>query len=737
MLRSRCSYLVAVVLICTAFLVPSSFLFAAKVKVWHQHTPGQYDKAQLKQMVLSNEGVLRLSRRLRPLTGIDAAHIWDMVEDHDGNLYVATGDEGKIFKVPAEGKPTVVYAGQQSEVLCLALASDGSIYAGTGPNGQIVRIDSRGQAAVFSETGEGYVWSLAIDPKGQALYAGTGPHGRIYRINGEGKATVFYSTRQEHILCLAAGKDGMLYAGTDKGGLVYRIDPRGKGFVLYQAKQGEIRALKVTNDAVYAGTSAPTPRRRGGAHTALSREAVESVQGKAGTLSDAVDAEREPQKRHAPTRNGETRRAATSKKSAALEEQEESSSSAASAPSTPSTGENSVYRIAKDGTVREVFREKAMILSILHQGDRFYAGTGMDGQLFEINEATRERSEIARLDHGQILCLCRRRDGSIVLGAGDPGKLYVLQDQYAARGSVVSEVLDANIISKWGALRWEGETPEGTTVSVATRSGNVAEPDDTWSEWSQEQTDPEQSAIAAPAARFLQYRVTLATTNPARSPSVRAVILRYKTTNLAPEITKIEVPDLNAVNLDNPKKLKFKWSAIDANEDDLTYRFLIRKDGWKNWVELEDDLDKTNFEWDTTTTPSGTYRVKVIASDRKDNPEGEALVGERVSLPFVVCHQAPTVTVKTAGLDGDRVVLEATARSPLVRLTSASFAVNGKKWINVFPSDDLFDSKEETFRFQTEPLKPGTYVLVLRVRDAAGNIGSSDVVFNVQPKAAR
>jgi hypothetical protein len=680
MLRSRWTYVVA------AVLLGPSILLAAKVKVWHQHTPAQYDKAQLKQVVLSNEGVLRLSRQLRPLTGLDAAHVWDMVEDREGNLFVATGNEGKIYKVAPEGKPVVVYAGQQSEILCLALASDGSVYAGTGPHGQILRIDPRGQTRVFAETGEGYVWSLAIAPKGEALYAGTGPHGRIYRINGEGKATVFYSTRQEHILSLAAGSDGMLYAGTDKGGLVYRIDPRGKGFVLYQAKQGEIRTLKVTPDAVYAGTSSPTQRRR---------------------------------------------------KIAASEEQEENKSNSVSALTSPTSGENSIYRISPDGTVREVFREKAMILSLLHQGERFYVGTGMDGQLFEFKEDTRERSEIARLDHGQILCLCRRRDGSIVLGTGDPGKLYVLQDRYAERGSVCSEVLDAKIISKWGALCWEGVAPQGTSVTVATRSGNVAEPDDTWSDWSEEQTNAEHSVITAPPARFLQYRVSLATTDPARSPAVRAVTLRYKTTNQAPEVVKITVPDLNAVNLDNPKKLKIKWTAADANEDDLTYRLFVRKDGWNNWVELEDDLDKADFEWDTTTTPSGIYRVKVTASDRKDNPEGEALTGERISLPFVVCHEAPSVTVKVLGLDGERVVLEATARSPLVRLTSASFAVNGKKWNNVFPEDGLFDAKAETFRFQTESLKPGTYVLVVRVHDAAGNTGSTDVVFRVPSRTGK
>ena len=79
--------------------------------------------------------------------------------------------------------------------------------------------------------------------------------------------------------------------------------------------------------------------------------------------------------------------------------------------------------------------------------------------------------------------------------------------------------------------------------------------------------------------------------------------------------------------------------------------------------------------------------------------------------------------------------IEATAASPLVRLTSASFAVNGKKWVNVFPTDGLFDSKRETFKFRTDALKPGTYVLVLKVQDAAGNTGSGDVVFTVPSRS--
>jgi hypothetical protein len=94
------------------------------------------------------------------------------------------------------------------------------------------------------------------------------------------------------------------------------------------------------------------------------------------------------------------------------------------------------------------------------------------------------------------------------------------------------------------------------------------------------------------------------------------------------------------------------------------------------------------------------------------------------------------VTVQVVGIEGDQAVIEATAVDPLVRLTEAAFSVNGKKWTNVFPSDGLFDGKSESFRFKTDGLKPGTYVVVLRVKDAAGNVGSGDAVFQVQAKPA-
>jgi hypothetical protein len=697
---------------------------AAKVKVWNQNSTGDYEKAQFKQAVVSSEGALRLSRQFKPLADLEASHVWDVVEDRTGNLLAATGDEGKIYRISPEGKVSVAFTTEDSQVLCLAAASDGSVYAGTGPSGMIIRIPPRGAATVISKNLGEYVWCLAIDGTGQNIYAGTGPKGRIYQLTPEGKARIYYTTKKEHVLSLALGANDTVYAGTDKGGLIYRI-VKGKGFVLYQAPQSEIRSLLVTPGGVYAGTSAPTKRHGGGSLTTSGS-----------TFSTAM---KKLSTRTVSTKKKTHKKTAKEKSTALLPSSSgslgSSKGSGSSSIPPPSAGENSLYRISPDGTVREIFREKAMLLTVLRQDGRFFIGTGMDGQLFETDEETKERSELARLDHGQIHRLLRRRDGSIVVATGDPGKLYVLQDKFAARGTILSKVFDAKIISKWGSLRWQARMPKGTTVTVAVRSGNLAEPDETWSDWSEEQTNSRQAVVAAPAARFLQYRITLTTENPAVSPALRGLSIRYMTTNQAPEVNSLEVPDLDSTDLENPKKIKIKWTATDPNEDELTYELFIRKEGWKNWVRLEENYEKKEYEWDTTTTPSGVYRFKVVASDRRDNPARDALTGEKVSNPFVVAHTPPVVTLKVAGMEGEQVVIEATAVDPLVRLTSASFAINGKKWVNVFPTDGLFDSKKETFRFKTQVLKPGTYVLVFRVKDAAGNIGSGDVVFTVHARA--
>ena len=78
--------------------------FCGKTKVWNHNQPQHYEKAELKGVVMASDGSLRLARQLRPLPGIDAAHVWAVVEDTAGNLFAATGNDGKVFKIDAAGK---------------------------------------------------------------------------------------------------------------------------------------------------------------------------------------------------------------------------------------------------------------------------------------------------------------------------------------------------------------------------------------------------------------------------------------------------------------------------------------------------------------------------------------------------------------------------------------------------------------------------------------------------------
>src|SRR5262249_40810092 len=149
---------------------------------------------------------------------------------------------------------------------------------------------------------------------------------------------------------------------------------------------------------------------------------------------------------------------------------------------------NSVYRIDRDGVPREVFRVKALIYALAWQGDRLLVGTGPEGQLYEVRNLGQESAPVARLDRGQILALCEEPSGQVLLGQGDPASVVRLAPGSMERGTLVSAVHDTKLISRFGALSRRAECPEGTAVSLEVRTGNVAEPDATWSDWSRAET---------------------------------------------------------------------------------------------------------------------------------------------------------------------------------------------------------------------------------------------------------
>jgi hypothetical protein len=99
---------------------------------------------------------------------------------------------------------------------------------------------------------------------------------------------------------------------------------------------------------------------------------------------------------------------------------------------------------------------------------------------------------------------------------------------YAPIGTFVSMVLDTDAgPASWDAFFFTPTYAAGTAATLAFRSGDVAVPDGTWSVWSSEYSAVDGTLIEAPAAQYLQYRVTLTTSDTEETPEIDDVMVTY------------------------------------------------------------------------------------------------------------------------------------------------------------------------------------------------------------------
>jgi len=223
-----------------------------------------------------------------------------------------------------------------------------------------------------------------------------------------------------------------------------------------------------------------------------------------------------------------------------------------------------------------------------------------------------------------------RRDGSIAIGPAMPGKLYTLQDRFANRGTVVSEVIDAKLVSRWGAIRAgrgaEGRDAErGGPQRQRGRAGRHLE------RLVRRAGRPAAGERERAAGPLLPVSRDLGDRRPGRvagtaQPQRPARDAEPGARGHQPGCAEHRRRDGEGAEAAEVQMV----GLTDPNEDELVFDLYVRKDGWTEWVKIEEDWSKTEYEWDSTTMPSGSYQFKVVASDRPDNNEDSALTGERV-----------------------------------------------------------------------------------------------------------
>ncbi len=241
----------------------------------------------------------------------ETKYIWDLALDKSGNLYVATGDHGEIYKVTAKGEHSLFFKSDETHIRVLALDAQGNVIAGTDGSGLIYRISAAGEGFVLYSAAKKEITALVLDREGNIFAAGVGekkaspginsisgasamitmtapapstsaPPGLsvpsapsmmqmgpfpvpgtgasggsdIYKIAADGTPSRIWSSHEDIVYALAFDSHDQLLAGTGNRGHVFAVDGGDEFSDLLKAPASQVTAFaKAPGGGLYAATS--------------------------------------------------------------------------------------------------------------------------------------------------------------------------------------------------------------------------------------------------------------------------------------------------------------------------------------------------------------------------------------------------------------------------------------------------------------------------------------------------
>jgi hypothetical protein len=717
---------------------------AALPTFWQVSTESEFLEGDIEDVSIDTYGRLTLGPRVTPQYESSAPFLWSLASAPDGSVFIGSGNEGHVYRVDADGNGTVFFDADELEVHAIAPAPDGGLYVATSPDGQIYKVDEAGTGTTFFDPDDRYIWSLAVDPDGN-VFAGTGDTGVVYRISPDGQGEPFYQTKATHVMTLAFDGEGRLLAGTASPGRVFQIDASGRPFVLLDSPFDEIHTIRVNADgeiyvAAVRGRATPALAATPGATQAPApAPQTASVSTDVSiTIVTSGTTTAQPAQRTAPRNNGGQ-----------------------------GPGAGAVYRILPNGAWDVIWQmndDTPYDLAFENDGSVMVA-TGNDGKIYRLSGDPLLPTLVARAPVQQVTALLSDGGDAVRFATSNPGKLFELSAARADQGTYTSDVRDAQASAAWGALKWAAQVPDGAQLDIATRSGNTETPDETWSEWSADYADAAGSTIVSPRARYIQWRAVL-TGGVAGAPTLTSVTAAYLPRNTRPRVTSITIhppgtvfqrpfptgdPGIAGFEGDTPDQrataqsqgeqgtstsapalgrqdyqkglLTFIWRAEDADQDQLRYDVLYRREGETAWKALKRELAESLLVWDTTSVPNGRYTIQVVASDVPSNAPETVLTASMESTTFEIDNTPPAVTVTAVRREGASMVIAFDVRDADSAIQKAEYSMDGDRWHAVYPTDGIADSRTEAFELTLDAENAAG--VVIRATDALSNTTSA------------
>ncbi len=167
-------------------------------------------------------------------------HIFAMATDMSGQLLVGiSGRRCLLCRFEAEQMKTVFEPNDAKYIFAIAVGDNGDIYLGTGPEGKVYKLGSNGEEAqlIYDSTDKN-ILSLAIGNDG-FVYAGSDSRGLVYRIDPQAQtATVLYDSDQPEVTAMLFSESGRAAPKTvgDIGGQDLYVAATSAKIIAAQAK---------------------------------------------------------------------------------------------------------------------------------------------------------------------------------------------------------------------------------------------------------------------------------------------------------------------------------------------------------------------------------------------------------------------------------------------------------------------------------------------------------------------
>ncbi len=705
-------------------------------------TAAQFTTGDPNGVVIDSKGTVYLNRESKEIAA-DFDDVWTInsIVVSGGDTLIGTSPNAAVYKI-TDGKKTKIYESPKpveaadktaaaepnipaaknakdaakfsnEHVFTMALDAEGRLIVGiSGKKSRVLRFtkDYGKSEVIYEPEKADFIFAIDTDEQGN-IYLATGPKGDIFKISANLKEKkLLYKCNDRNIISLKVEGDA-IYAGSDKRGVLYRIKTDGsQADIVYDSKQSDITAIETDKDKnVYIAAAMAQGRQMQMMPPAAVSPPVQPEGGSADKQEDEGDDE------EYSNDSGNIRLSIAATKPATGNEQ-----AAALAASRANPGQSAIYKISPTGIVTTLAQDSAMFLDMKFDGDKLLVATDKNASVLSIDPVTRIQSSIYEDPiSAQVTALCRGKDG-ILAGLSNPARLILIKNNYAKTGHWESAPIDAAQPAIWGKLQLDAQIPEGCSVMLSTRSGNVEDPKDPqMSQWSQPVKIETAVDVNCPVARFVQLRIILNGTAD-KTPVVRGIALANVVPNIAPVITGIKV----ATKQQNAPAgvVLVTVMATDENDDQLVFKFDIRNIKSSRWIEVEEESKQNVYKLNALSIPDGIYEIKATASDKYSNSPLTALTASWISEPVVIDNTPPAMTDKQVEIAGSSVTVKFNLTDEFSTIGTVKYTVNSKdKWISILPDDLIYDGTTESFTIVADDLTKGEHIISIETKDGLEN----------------